>query len=116
MTPRRMVFGAINIGTGHRVFLARVRQRGEDFRALPPVIASHYRGWHVALVLDEDPSHTVQASRALTSEAPVFYVGLDIHSNRIALWGEVPTIIRKANHESPCHRGRRVRLHFRRRP
>jgi hypothetical protein len=68
---RRVVFGAINIGTGHRLFLARVRQRGEDFRAFLPVIAGHYRGWHVALVLDEDPSHTAQASQALAGELGV---------------------------------------------
>ena len=30
---RRVVFGTINIDTGHRLFLARQRQRGEDFRA-----------------------------------------------------------------------------------
>ena len=62
---RRVVFGTINIATGRRLFLARQRQRGEDFRAFLPVIASHYRGWRVALVLDEDPGHTAQASRDL---------------------------------------------------
>src|SRR5512143_4103063 len=34
---RRVVFGTINIDTGHRLFLIRRRQRGEDFRAFLPV-------------------------------------------------------------------------------
>jgi hypothetical protein len=55
---RRVVFGTINIDTGHRLFLARRRQRGEDFRAFLAIIHSHYRGWQIALLLDEDPSHT----------------------------------------------------------
>ena len=62
---RRVVFGTINIDTGHRLFLTRKRQRGEDFRAFLQLVASHYRGWHVALLLDEDSSHTAYDSQAL---------------------------------------------------
>jgi hypothetical protein len=65
---RRVVFGTISIDTGRRLFLPRKQQRGEDFRAFLPVIASHYRGWHVALVLDEDSSHTAQASQELAAQ------------------------------------------------
>ena len=64
---RRVVFGTINIDTRHRLFLVRQRQRGEDFRAFLPVIRSHYRGWHVALLLDEDPSHTAEDSQELAA-------------------------------------------------
>jgi hypothetical protein len=64
---RRVVFGTINIETGHRLFLARPRQRGEDFRAFLPMIRSHYRGRHVALLLDEDPSHTAAGSQDLAA-------------------------------------------------
>lgn len=62
---RRVVFGTINIATGYRLFLPRRRQRGEDFRAFLPVLANHYRGWHIALLLDEDPCHTADASQRL---------------------------------------------------
>lgn len=65
---RRVVFGTINVDTGHRLFLARKRQRAEDFQAFLPLVASHYRGWHVALLLDEDPSHTAQGSQVLAAE------------------------------------------------
>lgn len=64
---RRVVFGTINIATGHRLFLARRRQRGEDFRAFLAVIRGHYRAWDVALLLDEDPSHTAQGSQDLAA-------------------------------------------------
>ena len=64
---RRVVFGTINIDTGHRLFLVRKRQKGEDFRAFLPVIRGHYRGWHGALLLDEDPSHTAEDSQELAA-------------------------------------------------
>jgi hypothetical protein len=70
------VFGTINIVTGHRLFLARKRQRGEDFRAFLRVIDSHYRGWHVALLLDEDPSHTAGDSEGLARELGIKLIWL----------------------------------------
>jgi len=65
---RRVVFGTLNIETGQRLFLARQRQRSEDFRAFLTVVARYYRGRSVALLLDEDPSHTAQPSLALAEE------------------------------------------------
>ena len=59
----RVLFGTINVDTGYRLFLVRKRQRGEDFRAFLSVVSHHYRGWHVALVLDEDSSHTAHDSQ-----------------------------------------------------
>jgi hypothetical protein len=54
------VFGTINIDTRHRLFLARKRQRGEDFRTFLPVVASPYSDYQVTLLLDEDSSHTAR--------------------------------------------------------
>jgi DDE superfamily endonuclease len=56
---RRTIFGALNLSTGHRLFLAREHQRAVDFQAFLRVIHWSYRGWHVALLLDEDPCHTI---------------------------------------------------------
>jgi transposase len=64
---RRVVFGTLNIETGERLLLARPRQRGEDFRAFLSLVADRYPGRPVALLLDEDPSHTAQASQALAA-------------------------------------------------
>jgi hypothetical protein len=61
---KRVLFGAINLETGYRLLLARRRGRGEDFRAFLEEVRRRYRGRHVALLLDEDSSHTAAASRA----------------------------------------------------
>jgi DDE superfamily endonuclease len=73
---RRVVFGTLNIATGHRLFLARPRQRSEDFRAFLAFVTRHYRGRPVALLLDEDPSHTAQASQALAAELGIRLIWL----------------------------------------
>lgn len=65
---RRVVFGALNVRTGHRVFLPRLRQRAADFQAFLQVLRQRYRGWHVALLLDEDPSHTAQGSQTRAAQ------------------------------------------------
>jgi hypothetical protein len=59
---RRVVFGTMNLRTGRRLLLPRARQRAADFRAFLGVIHYYYRGWHVALLVDEDPCHTAKAS------------------------------------------------------
>lgn len=73
---RRVVFGTINMKTGHRLFLARKRQRSEDFQTFLLMVAHHYRGRPVALLLDEDPSHTAQASQAQAAELGIRLIWL----------------------------------------
>lgn len=62
---RRVVFGCMNLVTGHRLFLVREKQYADDFQAFLHEVRRHYRGWHVALLLDGDSSHTAKASRDL---------------------------------------------------
>ena len=52
----------MNLGTGTRLFMERKKGRSEDFRAFLAEVRSCYRGWHVALLLDEDSCHTALAS------------------------------------------------------
>jgi hypothetical protein len=59
---RRVIFGAMNLLTGTRLLLPRFKGRAGDFQAFLAEVRWHYRGWHVALLLDEDPSHTAKAS------------------------------------------------------
>ena len=59
---KRVVFGAMNLRTGTRLFLVRTKSRAADFQAFLSMVRSSYRGWHVALLLDEDSSHTARAS------------------------------------------------------
>lgn len=70
---RRTVFGAMNLRTGRRLFLPREHQRAADSQAFLEVVHSAYRGWHVALLLDGDPSHTAQGSVRLAGR-----LGIDL--------------------------------------
>jgi hypothetical protein len=59
---RRVIFGAMNLMTGTRLMLPRPKGRAGDFRAFLAQVRQHYWGRHVALLLDEDPSHTARVS------------------------------------------------------
>jgi hypothetical protein len=58
----RVVFGAMNLRTGRRLFLLREHQRAAAFQAFLRGVHSCYPGWQGALLLDEDPSHTAKGS------------------------------------------------------
>src|SRR5262245_34642748 len=65
---RRVVFGAMNLQNGSRLFLVQERPQAEDFQVFLEVLPSSYRGWHVALLLDEDASHTAAESVELAED------------------------------------------------
>jgi transposase len=73
---RRVVFGALNVRTGHRLLLGREHQRAGDFQAFLRLVRAHYRGWQVVLLLDENPSHTAAGSVRLAEELGVRLVWL----------------------------------------
>jgi transposase len=88
---RRVVFGALNIKTGCRAFVIRPRQRSEDFCDFLEVLARRYRGRRVALILDEDPSHTAHSSQALAEDLGMRLVWLPKRAPELNgmdhLWG-----------------------------
>jgi DDE superfamily endonuclease len=94
---RRVIFGAMNLRTGHRVFLDRERQRAGDFQAFLRYLRHRYRGWSVALLLDEDPSHTAAGSRRLAEELAVELVWLPKRAPELnpmdTLWGQGKDVI-----------------------
>ena len=59
---RRVVFGAMNLSTGTRLLLPQAKGRAAHFQAFLKEVRWHYRGWHVAMLLDEDPRHTAKGS------------------------------------------------------
>jgi hypothetical protein len=61
-SARRVIFGAMNLRTGTRLFLPREKGRSGDFQAFLEELRWHHWGWHVALLLDEDPCHAAKAS------------------------------------------------------
>ena len=89
---RQVIFGAMNLSTGHRLFLARDRQKASDFQAFLEVVHHHYRAWSVALLLDEDPSHTAKSSVALAAELNITLIWLPKRAPELnpidTLWGQ----------------------------
>jgi DDE superfamily endonuclease len=94
---RRVVFGAMNLRTGSRFFLARQRQRAEDFQWFLRLLHHHYRGWHVALLLDEDPSHTAKGSVELADWFDIEFLWLPKRRPELnpmdTLWGQAKDVV-----------------------
>ena len=59
---RRVIFGTLNLMTGTRLLLPRLKGRSDDFQAFLEEVSRHYWGWHVALMLDPDSCHTAKGS------------------------------------------------------
>lgn len=88
---RRVVFGALNLKTGQRVFDVSERHRQEDFQAFLDLVRWHYRSWHVALLLDEDSRHTAPDSQLLAEELDMELLWLPKRTPKLNpldhLWG-----------------------------
>ena len=86
-----MVFGGLNLRTGTRTFLVRQRQRAADFQESLRHVHGHYRGWDVALLLDEDPSHTAVGSRRVAERLGIDLIWLPKRAPELNpldhLWG-----------------------------
>lgn len=89
---RRVVFGCMNVMTGHRLFLLRRRQRTQDFHAFLHLVRRHYRGWQVTMVLDNHRSHDCQASQALAARLGIQLLWLPKRAPELnpmdTLWGQ----------------------------
>jgi hypothetical protein len=100
----RVVFGALNLRSGKRLLLAREHQRQQDFQAFLQLIHQHYRSWHVALLLDENPSHTAGRSQQLASDLQIELLWLPKRAPELnpmdELWGQAKDII-SANLQYP---------------
>jgi hypothetical protein len=92
---RRVIFGVMNLRTGSRLFVPRNTGQSPDFQGLLEVVRSHYRGWHVALLLDEDSCHTAKAS--VEKAAGMTLMWLPKRSPKLnpmeSLWGEGKDVI-----------------------
>jgi DDE superfamily endonuclease len=92
---RRVIFGAMNLRTGARLLVPREKGRSADFQAFAAEVRSAYRGWHVALLLDEDPCHTAQASQPAVEGMTLLW--LPKRSPKLnpmdTLWGQAKEVI-----------------------
>jgi hypothetical protein len=94
---KRVVFGAMNLATGHRLFEARLRQHAEDFQVFLHLIRRYYRGWYVTLLLDGDRSHTAQASQNLANRLGIRLLWLPVRAPELnpmdTLWGQAKNVV-----------------------
>jgi hypothetical protein len=88
---RRSIFGALHLRTGRMLCLAQERKRAQDFQEFLDLIHWHYRGWDVALLLDEHSSHTAEASQSLAEDLNIRRLWLPVRSPHLnpldQLWG-----------------------------
>ena len=89
---RRVVFGCMNLATGHRLFQIRHHQRAQDFQAFLRQVHQRYRGWQVTLLLDSDSSHTANGSQAMAAQMGVRLLWLPKRAPELnpmdTLWGQ----------------------------
>lgn len=94
---KRVIFGAINVRTGTRLFLSRDRHRAEDFQFFLKLIRWHYRRWPVLLILDLDNSHVAQKSQILARGLEIELAWLPKRSPELnpieSLWGKGKDIV-----------------------
>jgi DDE superfamily endonuclease len=94
---RRVIFGTMNLRTGTRLFWPREHQRAADFQAFLRRIHYAYRGWHVALLLDEDPSPTAAGSVDLAARFDFELLWLPKRSPQLnpmdTLWGQGKEVV-----------------------
>ena len=65
---KRVLFGAINLRTGHRVVLRRPTMQQAYFQAFLRLLREAYPGRQLALLLDEAPGHRAARSLALATQ------------------------------------------------
>jgi transposase len=89
---KRVIFGAINIRTGHRSLLGRPTLQAEDFQFFLWQIRSEYRGWNIHMILDQHRSHKDHTSKALARKMGIRLLWLPKRAPKLNpmdhLWGK----------------------------
>ena len=92
---KRVIFGAMDLRTGTRLFLPRAKDRSADFRAFLSEIRRRYVGQHVALLLDGESCHTAKAS--LRAAEGMTLLWLPARSSELnpmdTLWGQAKDVV-----------------------
>lgn len=94
---KRVLFGALNPRTGHRLVFRRFRQRQEDFQAFLRYLRRHYPGRPLRLLLDKAPCHDAVRSQALAARLEIELVWLPKQCSELNavdhLWKELKRLI-----------------------
>lgn len=73
---KRVLFGALNFRTGHRVVLRRKQAGQADFQAFLRELRNRYGNRPLALLLDKAVGHTAPASQALAARLNIALIWL----------------------------------------
>lgn len=78
---KRVLFGAINVRTGHRVVLRHRRARGAEARPFFTEVRRRYRAYGtICLLLDRASGHTDQQTQALAAQLGIRLFWLPKHA------------------------------------
>jgi transposase len=101
---KRVLFGAINLRTGHRVLLRRPNMEQAHFQAFLRLLREAYPGRPIALLLDEAPCHRASKSQALAAQLDMALLWLPKQCAELnpmdQLWRELKGHI-SANYQYP---------------
>ena len=90
---KRVLFGTINIRTGHRIVLRQRNMRQESFQAFLRLLRRSYPGRQIWLLLDEAGGHTAPKSQALAAALDIELIWLPKQCSELNgmdhLWREV---------------------------
>ena len=94
---KRVLFGAINPRTGHRLISRRPSMRQEDFQAFLRHLRSRYRGRPLWLIVDRAPCHEALKSQALAGRLGIGLMWLPTQCPELNpvdhLWRELKRLI-----------------------
>jgi hypothetical protein len=95
---KRVLFGAINLRTGHRVVLKRKRAGGADAQTLLVELRSRYRGWQtIWLLIDRAPSNRDRRTQELAERLRIELVWLPKQAPKLnpmdQLWRELKRLV-----------------------
>jgi transposase len=94
---RQVLFGALNLRTGSRILEVQDRKRAREFEGFLDVIREHYRDIPVALLLDEERSHTAQEAVSLADDLDIELIFLPKRAPKLnpldTLWGDGKRVI-----------------------
>jgi len=101
---KRVLFGAINLRTGHRVVLCRPNVEQAHFQPSLRLVREAYPGRPIALLLDEAPSHRAAKSQGLATDLDIELIWLPKQCAELnamdQLWRELKGHI-SANYQYP---------------
>jgi transposase len=95
---KRVLFGAINIRTAHRIVLERKRAGGADARAFFTELRRRYRRrGTIWLLLDRASAHTAKASQVLAARLHIQLIWLPKQAPELSsmdqLWRELKRVV-----------------------